>query len=75
LSSEELSLRLSGIQGKTKQRPELQIADLCLYPVARIKDQANNQAYHAMYEKRLLVDCHLRPEEQETMGIKYFCFD
>jgi hypothetical protein len=75
LSSEELSLLLTGIQGKNKTRPELQIADLCLYPVARIKDQPNNRAYHAMREGKLLVDCHLLPEELEKMGIKYSCFD
>jgi len=26
-------------------------------------------------EKRLLVDCHLLPEERKKTGIKYFCFD
>ena len=48
---------------------------LCLYPVARIKDQPNNRAYHAMREGKLLVDCYLQPEELEKMGIKYSCFD
>ena len=75
LSPEEFSGRLSGIQGKTKKHSELQVADLCLYPVARRKDQPNNRAYHAMKEKGLLVDCHLLPAELDTIGIKYFCFD
>jgi len=66
---------LRGIEGKTKSRAELQLADLCLYPVVRSKDRPEDRAFVAMNEKRLLVDCHLHPNDVETQGIKYYCFD
>lgn len=71
----ELSKLLRGIEGKSKSRAELQLADLCLYPVVRSKDRPNDQAFVAMREEKLIVDCHLRPADIEAMGIKYFCFD
>jgi hypothetical protein len=45
LLQEELAQRLSGIERKTKKSPELQIADLCLYPVAQAMKQPDNRAY------------------------------
>jgi hypothetical protein len=75
LPQEKLAQRLSGIEKKTKKRPELQIADLCLYPVAQVMGQPDNCAYQAMQKAGLLADCLLLPEELEMAGIKYFCFD
>ena len=75
VSQEKLAERLSGIEKKTKKRPELQIADLCLYPVAQVMGQPDNCAYQAMQKAGLLADCLLLPEELEMAGIKYFCFD
>lgn len=75
MPANQLSGLLRGIEGKAKNRPELQMADLCLYPVVRSKDQPDNQAFVAMKEEKLLVDCCLQPNQVETLGIKYYCFD
>jgi hypothetical protein len=75
MSATQMTKLLRGIEGKTKSRAELQLADLCLYPVVRSKDRPDDRAFMAMNEKRLLVDCHLHPNDVETKGIKYYCFD
>jgi hypothetical protein len=75
LGNTELAKHLLGIEGKSKQNPILQVADLCLYPIARSKEELSNQAYVAMKEAGILVDCHLPAENLETLGIKYYCFN
>lgn len=75
MPASQLSLLLRGIEGKGKSRPELQLADLCLYPIVRSKDQPNNRAFVAMREEKVIVDCHLQSNLVETLGIKYYCFD
>lgn len=75
LSAEQISQCLRGIEGKKKSNPILQIADLCLYPVARGKDKPNDKAYLALKENQLLIDSCLNSEEIRTRGIKYYCFD
>lgn len=71
----QMSELLRGIEGKTKNRAELQLADLCLYPLAKIKTQPDNKAFLAMRDEKLIVDCHLHPDHVEALGIKYYCFD
>jgi hypothetical protein len=75
LNNSELAKHLQGIEGKSKQNSILQVADLCLYPIARSMDAPDNQAYVAMKEANLLIDCSLQPEQLESLGIKYYCFD
>ncbi len=75
LSSIELSSLLRGIEGKSKSRNELQLADLCLYPIVKSKENPNNKALIAMKKNNLIIDCLLKQEEIETLGIKYYCFD
>lgn len=75
LSAEQISNCLRGIEGKKKSNPILQIADLCLYPVARGKDRPGDKAYLALKEKSLLVDSRLNSGDIESRGIKYYCFD
>lgn len=75
LAGDELSQCLRGIEGKKKDNPILQVADLCLYPVARGMDNPSDQAYLALKEKNLLVDTKLESEEIKLLGIKYYCFD
>jgi Protein of unknown function (DUF3800) len=75
LENGELSNCLRGIEGKKKNNPILQVADLCLYPIARSKDNPDDRAYMALKEKNILVDSNLRSEEIKTFGIKYYCFD
>lgn len=75
LSGEQISKCLRGIEGKKKSNPILQIADLCLYPVARGKDKPDDRAYLALKENQILIDSQLSLEEIESRGIKYYCFD
>lgn len=75
LSAELISRCLRGIEGKKKSNPILQIADLCLYPVARGKEKPDDKAYLALKENQLLIDSRLSLEEIESRGVKYYCFD
>lgn len=75
LSSDDLSQCLRGIEGKKKSNPILQIADLCLYPVARSIHTPEDRAYIALRENNILVDSNLENGELKNLGIKYFCFD
>ncbi len=75
LDASALSDSLRGIEGGTKARAELQIADICLYPVVRSKDQPENRAFVSMREHNLLVDCRLNSNDISSLGIKYYCFD
>ena len=71
----ELSRLLRGIEGKSKSNPLIQLADLCLYPVARSISDPSNRAFSALRDSKLLVDCLLESTQVETLGIKYYCFD
>lgn len=75
LDGNQISERLRGIEGKKKSNAILQIADLCLYPVARGKDSPENQAYLALKESQVLIDSLLSIEDVESQGVKYYCFD
>jgi hypothetical protein len=65
---------LTTIEGRHKENNLLQVADLCLHPVAQGRDKPNNRPFAKMVEQRLLIDCHLASHEVETLGVKYFCF-
>jgi len=71
---EQLQQVLAGIEGKSKSNPILQIADLCLYPIARAKEQSQSRALQALRQHQKLVDEILEPDVLEEMGIKYYCF-
>ena len=75
LTSKQLQQVLSGIEGKSKNNPILQIADLCLYPVAKSKEQPQNRAFQLLNQHRKLVGTVLATDNLEKMGIKYYCFD
>lgn len=75
MPSSELASRLSGIEGKTKKNVALQVADLCLYPVAHAKKRPDNRAYVTMRGARKIVDQHLAEHQNSSEGIKYSCFD
>lgn len=75
ISSSQLSSLLRGIEGKTKSNLMIQLADLCLYPVARRKFEPNNRAFAALINANLIVDCCLEPSQVESLGVKYYCFD
>jgi len=71
LTSQTLQQILAGIDNPSKSHPILQIADLCLFPIATSK----GRAYQALKEHQKLIDDILEPDDLETMGIKYYCFD
>lgn len=75
LKSHQFQQVLSGIESKSKNNPILQIADLCLYPVAKAKEQPQNRALQALNQEQKLIDTVLPSDRLETMGIKYYCFD
>jgi len=75
MSSTTLGSLLRGIEGKSKNRPEIQLADLCLYPIAISKSQPDNRAFKIMIEKKLLIDCKIPIEQLASLGIKYYCFE
>lgn len=70
-----MNLVLSGIEGKTKNRPELQLADLCLYPVVKSKENPENRAFVALKENNLIIDQKLDTEQISSVGLKYYCFN
>lgn len=75
ISAEHLSQLLRGIEGKSKERTELQLADLCLFPVARSKDKPDDKAFLALKNNQRIVDSYLQSEQIQSLGIKYYCFD
>lgn len=75
LSGEELSKCLRGIEGKKKNNPILQVADLCLYPTARGRRNPKDRAYESLRSSKILVDTQLEAGELNSLGIKYYCFD
>ncbi|MBN3946405.1 MAG: DUF3800 domain-containing protein [Nostoc sp. NMS7] len=73
-TAEGLSKILSGIEGKKKANPVMQIADYCLHPIADVKLHPTNRAYHAFKTSNLIVDCIINPEEIGEIGVKYYCY-
>ncbi len=75
LDRNEYAQLLRGIEGLPKTRSELQVADLCLYPLARGKREPNNRAFQSLKSNRLLINDRIEESEIERLGIKYYCFD
>jgi hypothetical protein len=75
LPQEELRTRLTGIEGKTKNNPIMQLSDVCLFPVSWQKTKPENRALLAMHRSSMLVDYHLPAEAIASEGIKYSCFE
>jgi hypothetical protein len=71
----QLQKTMAGIEGKTKTDPIMQIADLCLYPIAKSKEQPANRAFQSLVDNKKLIDTVLPSEVLGQMGIKYYCFD
>lgn len=60
---------------RTKKSPMIQLADLVLYPMAKSGYDSNYAPYAKLKEAGRLIDCHLKPDEIASCGIKYSCFD
>jgi hypothetical protein len=75
LTPKEMKEVLTGIEGKPKADPILQIADLCLHPIAASRFQPQNKAFQELLQNHKLVDSRLAPDNADKVGIKYYCFD
>lgn len=60
---------------KRKSLPQLQIADLVLFPIAKGRYQSDYRPYLELKEARKLIDDHLPEPLRAHCGIKYSCFD
>jgi len=60
---------------KKKSLPQLQIADLVLFPIAKGRYQPDYRPYLELKEARKLIDDHLPEALRSHCGIKYSCFD
>lgn len=72
LDTQIIESRLLSIQGSSKKNELLQLADLCLFPVACSKTQSNNRAFNTIIEARKLIDYHVL--DTTTEGIKFYCY-
>ena len=59
----------------TKWSPQLQVADLILYPLARSGYDPDYFPYRTLKESGKLIDCLVPEDEVAIRGIKYSCFD
>ncbi|MGH1351608.1 MAG: DUF3800 domain-containing protein [Methyloligellaceae bacterium] len=60
---------------KKKALPQLQVADLVLFPIAKGGYQPNYRPYKDLVASGKLIDDHLPNELRASCGIKYSCFE
>jgi Protein of unknown function (DUF3800) len=60
---------------KEKTSPLVQLADLCLWPMAMGGYDKNNRPYKRLLDDGKLINCLYGDEEIPHLGIKYSCFD
>lgn len=72
LNQQAIIHTLRSIEGKSKKNELLQLADLCLYPVARSITHPQDQAYQALLVREKLIDFYVA--EPRTEGIKFYCY-
>jgi hypothetical protein len=58
--------------GRKKDNELLQIADLCLFPLATSRNGRPNKAFERFVSERKLVDTQV---DDSTMWVKFYCFD
>jgi len=75
LATAELSSALYEFRLKDKTSPLIQIADLCLWPMAHGSYVESNHALAALRSAGKLIDCVLPSDLRPTIGIKRSCFD
>jgi hypothetical protein len=63
------------VYADTKDNLLLQLADLCLYPVATARDGRVNVGWQRFIDEKRLVDAIVGDDLAPTMGIKFYCFD
>lgn len=75
LSAEEYSqIVLGDPRRKNKELPQLQLADLVLFPLAKGQYDSKYRPYQDLKLANKLIDDHLPDERREELGIKYSCF-
>lgn len=75
LSKDDLSSTLYDLKFKYKSSPMSQLADLYLWPICMGGYHASNRTYKRLLKDGKLIECHLAPEDCETLGSKYSCFE
>lgn len=75
LSADELRETLYEFKLKEKRSPLIQIADLYLWPLCQGGYDATYDPYSKLISHGRVADCVCAPEEIESKGVKYFCFD
>lgn len=60
---------------KHKTSPLMTIADLYLWPMCIGGYHLGNKPYQALRAAGKLVDCHVKPQDVRSRGIKYSCFE
>ena len=60
---------------KRKSLPQLQIADLVLFPIAKGRYQPDYRPYQELKDAKKLIDDNLPEALRPHCGIKYSCFD
>lgn len=75
LTSAELAAVLYEFRTKDKTSPPIQIADICLWPMCFGGYRPDNLAYRALQDAGTLIDTKLPPDEVESRGIKYSCWE
>lgn len=76
LSAKEIAdLVLGDPKRQTKANPLIQVADLYLYPIVKAGYDSDYPPYQDLVKANKIVDAILPPEELNTLGVKYSCFD
>jgi hypothetical protein len=58
--------------GRRKDNELLQVADLCLFPLATSRSSKPNKAFERFVNEKKLVDTQV---DDSTMYVKFYCFD
>lgn len=75
LTKEDLSSTLYDLKFKYKSSPMSQLADLYLWPICMGGYHASNRTYERLLGDGKLIECRLPPEDHDTLGSKYSCFE
>lgn len=75
LTHEQMHETLYDFKTKDKSSPLMQLADLCLYPLCRVRYDATYRPYQDLVTHNRVIDCILDPADVKSLGVKYSCFD
>jgi hypothetical protein len=75
LSAAEFNETLIELRFKKKSSPPMQLADLCLWPVAMFRYGRGTISYERLSDAGKLIETLLPPEQHAFRGTKYSCFE